>query len=150
MKPRRRESTFPSPFWWSDDFSPLQHLGKELNEVLSQNFGNRWPSAEVVEEDREILLRIEIPGVEAKDLDVRVTGETVVIKGEVQENHRSGTEGQQYYHSERRYGHFLRSISLPAEVKPDSATARYANGILEIQIGKQEDRHTEGRKVPVE
>lgn len=94
------------------------------------------PSAEMDETDEEIHLKLEVPGLEAKDLDVSVTEDSVSIKGERQSESKTEEEGM--VRSEFRYGKFERIIPLPAPVQSDKTNAEYKNGILNLTLPKAE------------
>jgi HSP20 family protein len=94
------------------------------------------PAAEMEETPEAIHLRLEIPGMEAKELDVQVAEEAVAISGD--RKSESKTEEKGMIRSEFRYGSFRRVIPLPARVKNDSAQAEYKNGVLNLTLPKAE------------
>lgn len=105
--------------------------------------GYAWiPAVEVKETDAEVVLRAEIPGVDAKDLDVQVTQKAVAITGEHRHEKRSEEKG--HLRSEFRYGKFQRVVPLPAQVQNDQVKARLQDGILTLNLPKVE---VEQRKV---
>ncbi len=108
---------------------------------------NFMPSAEMEERPDEIHLKIEIPGLEAKDLDVEVTEEAVVIRGE--RKSETKTEEKGIVRSEFRYGKFERTIPLPARVQNDKVKAEYKNGILNLTLPKSEKDKKKVTKVKV-
>lgn len=96
----------------------------------------RWSllAGEVEETDKEILVRIEIPGMEKKDLQINIDGNMLYLSGEKRmerESHHSS-----YHIMERAYGSFQRAISLPRNVSADDAEASYTNGVLKIHLPK--------------
>ena len=100
------------------------------------------PAAEMDETDSEIHLRLEIPGLEAKDLSVEVTEDSVSIAGERKSETKMEEKGMM--RSEFHYGKFERRIPLPAHVQNDKVKAEYKNGILNLTLPKSEE---EKRKV---
>ncbi len=92
------------------------------------------PAAEVAETDGEVTVKLEVPGVEKKDLHVSVTEDTVTVRGET----RKETEEKKksFYRQEIRYGTFQRTVPLPAEVDPGRAAAKLDNGMLTITLPK--------------
>lgn len=108
-----------------------------------------YPLAEVFERDHYVIVRVELPGVDPKDVDVRVTQHLVTVQGEIREATEQRPR-QGYYRSERRYGGFFRRIELPAPVIPERAKATYQHGILEIAIGKQDETEREGQRLQIE
>ncbi len=94
------------------------------------------PHVDLVERDEEVVLRAEVPGVEKKDIDVSITGNSVTIKG--QTRHEEKEEKGEYYRCEISRGAFSRTVALPAQVDPDRANANFKDGILEITLPKVE------------
>jgi len=112
-------------------------------------FGTReLPAVEVFERGDEVIVRAEIAGVDPQDLDVRLAEDTVTIRGERRTDAEPDEQG--YYHSERQYGSFIRTVSLPAPVEPAKAKARFRNGLLELHAPKRIDEARTGRKVDIE
>ncbi len=93
-----------------------------------------WPAIDVAESDQEVTVLVEVPGIDAKDLDVTVTGNQLVISGEKKESTEKKDKG--FYHSEARYGSFRRAIPLPEGVDSEHVDANYANGILTLKLNK--------------
>jgi HSP20 family protein len=95
----------------------------------------KWsPAVDVAENDKELTIRAELPGIEPKDLDVTVTGNQLVISGEKRES--SEHDGKDFHHSETRYGSFRRTIPLPEGVDTENVDAQYANGVLTLHLPK--------------
>ena len=103
------------------------------------------PSAEMEETADEVHLRLEIPGLESKDLNVEVTEESVSISGE--RKSETKTEEKGVTRSEFRYGKFERIIPLPAHVQKDKAQAEYKNGILTLTLPKVEGEKKKAVKI---
>jgi HSP20 family protein len=100
--------------------------------------GSSWtPDLEVADTGKEIVVKVEVPGLGPEDIDVRVTGNTLTLSGEKKEESEEKREG--YYRSERRFGSFTRTIPLPAGARSDAVTADYDKGILTVRIAKSED-----------
>ena len=81
--------------------------------------------------------RAEVPGVDAEDVDISITGNTLTMRGEFQ-TEREEQRGTVHFR-ERRCGEFRRSVALPTEVKADKAEAEFANGVLTVTIPKAEE-----------
>lgn len=105
------------------------------------------PPAELDETPEAIHLKLEIPGMEAKDLDVQVTAEAVAISGERRQETKSEDKGMT--RSEFRYGSFRRVIPLPARVQNDSVEAEYKNGVLSLTLPKAEAEKNRVVKVQI-
>jgi len=95
------------------------------------------PPAEMHEAADQITLKMEVPGIEAKDLDVKVTAEAVAISGERKSETKSEERGMQ--RSEFRYGRFQRLIPLPARIQNDKVQAEFKNGVLCLTMPKAEE-----------
>jgi len=105
------------------------------------------PAAEMDETPDAIHLKLEIPGLEAKDLDVEVTPEAVSISGE--RRSETKTEERGMTRSEFRYGSFRRVIPLPARIQNDRVQAEYKNGVLNLNLPKVESEKSHAVKVPI-
>jgi len=92
------------------------------------------PAIDIAEDEKEVTVRAEMPGMAPEDLDVTISGNQLVLAGEKKES--SEKRGKDFYHSERRFGAFHRSIPLPAAVDAESVEAEYANGVLVIHLKK--------------
>lgn len=95
-----------------------------------RDFGSfpKVPKAELSETEEAIVLKLEVPGMEAKDLNVEVTEDTVSISGERQEENKDNT------HSEFHYGKFHRVIPLPKRIQNTNVTAEYKDGVLNLSL----------------
>lgn len=93
-------------------------------------------AAEMHETPDQITLKMEVPGIEAKDLDIKVTAEAVSVSGERKSEIKSDDRGM--YRSEFRYGRFQRIIPLPARIQNDKVQAEFKNGILCLTMPKAE------------
>jgi HSP20 family protein len=124
--------TVPSPmrrvFQWPDgaDFSPL---------------------VELKEKDDQYELAIELPGLDDKGINVEFVDGVLSISGEKHEE--SEEKSGSYLISERSYGSFHRSLSLPSDADPDKIEAKYRHGVLKVQIGKDKQAADRVRKIAV-
>jgi len=91
------------------------------------------PAFDISETANEIHVKAELPGMDAKEIDITVTGDLLTIKGEKKEE-----KGQNFHRRERRYGSFSRSFRLPVEVKAASINAGYKDGVLTVTLPKAE------------
>jgi HSP20 family protein len=108
---------------------------------------NYIPSAEMEETAEDIRLKLEIPGMEAKDLNVDVTENSVSISGE--RKSETKTEEKGMVRSEFQYGRFERKIPLPSHVQNDKVQAEYKNGILTLKLPKIEGEKHKAVKIEV-
>jgi HSP20 family protein len=124
----------------------LGDLREEVEELFSQAFGGDgglWaseriiPSLDLAETDGAIEVRMDIPGMEAKDIDIQVNGNLLTISGERKEEKEE--KGKTYHRVERRSGSFSRCVTLPCPVKEETVDAQYKNGILTVKLPKTEE-----------
>ena len=98
--------------------------------------GAAWtPSVDLTEEGDRFILRADVPGVAAKDIEVSAEDGTLTVRGERPARERASGDG--FEHVERAVGTFLRRFSLPDSAHAEAIKARYADGVLEIEIPKQ-------------
>ena len=95
------------------------------------------PALDISERKDAYLVTVELPGVEADDLQITLEDGLLTIQGERHFAHDSSE--QQFHRVERRYGAFRRSITLPAQVQADQIEATFDNGVLEIVVPKMEE-----------
>jgi HSP20 family protein len=105
------------------------------------------PPVELHETPEAIHLKLEVPGMEAKDLDVQVTAESLSISGERKEETK--TEERGVTRTEFRYGQFRRVIPLSTRIQNDKVQAEYKDGILSLTLPKAEDEKTKVVKVNI-
>lgn len=95
----------------------------------------RWiPAMDLVETDGQFVLTADLPGMSESDVDIEVTDNVLTISGERKSGHEDRKAG--YHRVERSYGSFRRTVALPEGVDPESVTATFANGVLEVTIPK--------------
>jgi HSP20 family protein len=108
--------------------------------LLSNGEDVIWaPAIELNETDTDITLKAQIPGLDAKDLNVEVGEDAVLIAGEHQQEKQ--TEEQGIFRSEFQYGRFERSVPLPVSVKTDQVKSEFKNGVLTLTLPKAEAAH---------
>lgn len=95
-----------------------------------------WPAIDVAEKDDAILVRAEVPGCKAEDVEISVYGNTLTITGEKKESKEEKEKG--YYHVESSYGSFRRDINLPTDIEEDKIEALCKDGVLSITLPKAE------------
>ena len=101
---------------------------------LEKPFAGKLPKVDVIDREKDVLLKAEVPGVKKDDLKVSVTDHTITIKGET--SHEEKEEKGEFYRSERTHGAFSRTITLPADVDSEHAKANYKDGLLEVIVPK--------------
>ncbi len=127
----------------------------EMNRTLDNFFsretptGTEWkPAVDVVETDSDITIKAEIPGIDPKDIDISITGDTLTLQGEKKEEKEK--IGKCYHRVESSYGNFKRTINLPVSVDVDKVTAKGNNGLLEITLPKKEESKTKKINVKID
>ncbi|GBF54660.1 16.6 kDa small heat shock protein molecular chaperon [Microcystis sp. 0824] len=105
------------------------------------------PAAEMTETPEAVQLKLEIPGMEAKDLNVEVTADSLTINGERKSEIKTEEEG--FTRTEFRYGKFHRVIPLPVQVDNTNVTAEYKDGILNLTLPKAEEEKNKVVKVSI-
>jgi HSP20 family protein len=120
---------------WHPEFEQVFRARSGASEPVV-TYGTAWsPSVDVQEENDRFLVRADVPGVEAKDIEISAEDGLLTIRGVRATKDRSDGDG--YEHIERFTGAFLRRFTLPDSVQSDSIKAQYTNGVLEIEIPKQ-------------
>ncbi|MEW6493095.1 MAG: Hsp20/alpha crystallin family protein [Cyanobacteriota bacterium] len=138
---------------WREIATLQQQMNQLFDETLVPATGRersfvRVPAAELKETQEAIHLKVEIPGIEAKDLDVQVTQNAVSISGERKEETK--TEENGVTRSEFHYGKFQRVIPLPARIQNTKVQAEYKDGILNLTLPKTEEGKNKVVKVNLE
>jgi HSP20 family protein len=104
------------------------------------------PHLEVCERNGRLLIQVDLPGVSREDVNVQIEPDAVIIQG--QRTQQSERSDQGYYHSERSYGSFYRTVPLPEGIDVDQATATFRNGVLEVEMPMPQQKQR-GRKLEV-
>lgn len=130
------ESYFPRGW-----MRPFHMEWPSLSEGLAP-FEGKSPKVDVIDRDKEVIVKAELPGVDKKDVDVTVTNNTVTIKATT--SHEEKEEKGDYYRCEMSRGSFARTVMLPADVAEDKAKAKFKDGVLELTLPKikESKRHT--------
>jgi len=117
-------------------------FGRELREFYEERF---TPYLDVAENNNEVLVKVDIPGIDEKDLSVKLSGDNLTIKGERKEEKE---EKEKHFHRiERSYGNFQRVIALPVSIAETKISAEYKNGVLEIHLPKKAE--AKPKEIPV-
>lgn len=139
-----------------DPWKDLLTLPDEMSRFFSRAVGE-WepfargvwsPALDMYESDKEIIVKAELPGLTAKDIDVTVDEDMLTIRGERKFSKEAKEEN--YYRLERRYGAFERAVPLPASIQKNKAKATFKEGVLEIRMPKAKEVEAKRVKVAVE
>jgi HSP20 family protein len=110
-------------------------------------FGFAAPVVDVSEDDKSYKICAELPGLEAKDVDISIAGDTVLIKGEKRQEQERKEEN--YHMTERSYGSFQRAFALPEGVDRDKITADLSKGVLTLTLPKSAEAQKPAKKIEV-
>ena len=105
------------------------------------------PPVDIYETEEAIVLKAELPGVEAKDVEIRVEDNTLYLKGE--RKFEKEVKEQNYHRVERSYGSFARSFSLPNSISSDKVKAEFKDGLLTLTMPKREEAKPKTIKIDV-
>lgn len=149
-----------------EEENPLLALHREMNQLFDDFFGSletdlAWPrgktlrnradawslNVDVSENEHEVRIVADVPGMEEKDIDVELSDNLLTIKGEKREE-RDEKEAD-YHVVERSYGSFQRSIPLPSGMEPDKAKAKFKNGVLTITVPKSPEAKVSRKQIPI-
>ena len=153
-RPSRGESGLaPSSIFAGSPFQMFRRMTEEMERAFfggsQQTETSIWsPRVEAFQKQDKFIVRAELPGLKKDDVEVSVTEDAVTIHGQRQEEHERNEEG--FYHSERSYGSFYRSIPLPEGVITDSAEASFKDGVLEIRLQAPPNEVRKGRRIEIE
>ena len=144
--------------WQRKKESDVNMLQRKIDNIYDQFFGPNFlpstylfgdrdwdPKLDISEGKKDITIKVEIPGIEAKDLDISIDGRLLTIRGEKKQEQKEKEET--YYRVERSYGYFKRTIELPAEVNANKVDASYKRGVLKMKLRKLKESKTKRIKV---
>ncbi len=125
----------------------ITSLRREMDNLWSRFLGDTtfpkmttedwWPSLDVSETKNKLIVKAELPGMDAKDVSVTVSGDILTIQGEKKKEEEK--KDKHYHYSESYSGSFKRSVKLPVTVKTDKVEATFEKGVLNIELVKTED-----------
>lgn len=135
--------------------SPFLSLHREINRLFDDAFrsfegfpvGARqaWPSVEVKDNDKEMVVTAELPGMEEKDVELNLRDGVLTIRGERSEE----TKDEERAYSELYYGRFERRIPLGQGIDEDNCKASFQNGVLTVTLPKTEEAESNAKRIPI-
>jgi HSP20 family protein len=137
-------------------YRELNSLQSRMNRLFDAQFGGRdeslttgafVPPVDVYEDEHSIQLKLEVPGIAEKDLDIRVENNTLTVSGE--RKFESDEKEENFHRVERRYGSFTRSFSLPTTVNTEDIKADYEQGVLKVRLAKRQEAKPKQIKVNI-
>lgn len=130
---------------WHREIDQIFNGRADASQPAVPNSAAWMPSVDLQEEDDRFVLRADVPGVALKDIEVSAEDGTLTIRGERPAKDRVSSDA--FEHIERAAGTFLRRFTLPDSARAEAIKARYADGVLEIEIPKQP--RVEATRIPV-
>ncbi len=140
-----------------DPFRELAQLQHRVNRVFQETSqagqeegiatSSFVPPVDIYENEQSIVLKLEVPGVEQNDLDIRIEDQTITIRGE--RKFEKEVKEENFHRVERRYGSFQRSFTLPNTVNTENVSADYDKGVLKVTLAKRAEAKPKQIKVNV-
>jgi len=140
-----------------DPFREFSTLQDRMNRLFHDSFGDGREEAltttafaqpvDVYEDEHNVTLKIEVPGIEEKDIDVRVENNTLTVHGE--RKFEKDENEENYRRVERQYGNFTRTFTLPNTVDTENVSANYDKGVLKIKLAKKAEAKPKQIKVNI-
>jgi HSP20 family protein len=142
-----RRGDYPARYTEPRIFPEISRFFDDLfTEAPVRRGAENWlPAVDILEKNGDMLLRCEMPGVNEKDIDLKLEGNTLTLKGEKKFEHEEGKD--QYHRVESFYGTFTRSFTLPDTVDTDKIKADFKNGVLTVTIPQKPE--VRPREIPV-
>jgi HSP20 family protein len=125
----------------------VNYLFRDLNDSATPGAASFTPAVDVYEDAQKVVLKLEVPGVEEKDLDIRVENRTLTVKGE--RKFEAEEKEENFHRIERRYGSFVRAFTLPATVDAENVQASYTAGVLKLELAKKAEAQPKQIKINV-
>jgi HSP20 family protein len=138
-----------------DPFRELATIQDRMNRLFQDSYGQDQelatsafaPPVDVYEDEHNIVLKVEVPGIDEKDIDIRLENNTLVVRGERKFEQEEKQEN--FQRVERRYGTFVRTFTLPNTVNSENVKADYEKGVLRITLEKKAEAKPKQIKVNV-
>lgn len=126
----------------------MNSLFRNVNEEdLPLTAASFVPAVDIYEDPEKLTLKLEIPGIQEKDIDVRVEGNTLTVRGE--RKFEAEEKEENFHRIERSYGSFYRSFTLPTTVEAGKVTAKYTAGVLRLELKKKAEAQPKQIKVEI-
>lgn len=130
-----------------DRFFQDMFRGVETEPAAKWPNGYQLPTIDLAETEKDLTVTAELPGVEEKDVELILSKDRLVIKGEKKEEKEE--RKKDYYRQERRFGVIYRELGLPCDVATEKASAEFHNGVLRVTLPKSTETLKETRKIPI-
>ncbi len=141
-----------------DPFRELTSLHDQMNRLFRESYGPSQseeslttgafiPPVDVYEDEHAIILKMEVPGIDQKDIDIRLENNVLSVRGE--RKFEKDEKEENFHRVERRYGSFTRSFTLPNTVDMENVNADYENGVLKVKLAKRAEAKPKQIKVNI-
>ena len=141
-----------------DPFREFATIQDRMNRLFRDSYGSEGreealttasfaPPVDVYEDEHNVTLKIEVPGIDEKDIDVRIENSTLTVHGE--RKFEKEEKEENYRRVERQYGSFTRTFTLPTTVDQESVQADYEKGVLKVKLAKKQEAKPKQIKVNV-
>jgi HSP20 family protein len=149
-----------SPLRRAEEY-PVLALHREMNRMFDDFFrgfdlspfdgGRNWgvftPSIDVREDEKEVTVKAELPGMDEKEIEVSLADGALTIKGEKKAENED--KGKDYWHRESSYGAFHREIRLPEGLNTEKVDARFKNGVLTVTLARKEEAKAKEKRIDI-
>ena len=130
-------------------FDNFEDMRREMNRIFKSALSEFAQGAmDIYEEDGKLIIKIDMPGVNKEDIELQLTEDTISVRAE--RKSESVEEKKNYYKSERSYKSYNFERTLPVEVNPDTAKAKYENGVLTVEAEISEKEKKKSKKVDIQ
>jgi HSP20 family protein len=127
----------------------VNSLFRDLNDGDDPVTAARFvPAVDIYEDAKKVVLKLEVPGIDQKDLDIRVENHTLTVKGE--RKFEAEEKEQNFHRIERRYGSFFRAFTLPSTVDTEGVQASYNAGVLKLELAKKPEAQPKQIKINID
>ena len=141
-----------------DPFRELNLITDRMNRLFQDTYGtqgrgeegitaNFVPAVDIYEDEHNVTVKMEVPGIDQKDIDVRLENNTLTVRGE--RKFEKDEKEENFHRIERRYGSFYRSFALPNTLDAEKVSADYENGVLKIKLAKKAEAKPKQIKVNI-
>lgn len=124
--------------------SLFQNMSSDEDPVTASSF---VPAVDIYEDNEKVVLKLEVPGIPEKDLDIRVENHTLTVKGE--RKFEKEEKEQNFHRIERKFGSFYRAFTLPSTVDVENVGASYEAGVLKLELKKKPEAQPKQIKINV-
>ena len=140
-----------------DPFRELNTITDRMNRLFQDTYGTQSreegltssfvPAVDIYEDEHYVTVKMEVPGIDQKDIDVRLENNTLTVRGE--RKFEKDEKEENFHRIERRYGSFYRAFTLPNTLDSEKVQADYEGGVLKIKLAKKAEAKPKQIKVNV-